>query len=534
MRRCTEVIASGVRRTLLPAALLLPLRAQGDEAAAFFASQPVVQVELRLDAEAADRLRAEPRRYVDVDLRLDGETFARASIKLKGAAGSFQPLDERPGFTVRLGRSGAAPRFHGLQRFHLNNGAQDDSRLCEWLGHAVFRAAGRPAPRVAHALVRLDERDLGLYVFREAFDAGFVERTFGRTPGNLYDGGFCQDLDQDLEKDAGAGVDDHSDLQALAACCAGIDQDRADRLAAAIDVPQFVDFLALEAMLGHWDGYAQSANNYRLWLPRRGGAVFLPHGMDQLFGDPTASVLDHPPSLAASAVLQQPAFRARYRERLRALLPQFEPERLLPQVDAIAARLQAALREAGADADAVAAHADAVQDLRDRIAARHRHLVGEVEAPDPVPLALAEGVPHLLAGWEPFVYAGEPAVAATERDGEAILEVVGAESDGTPAHGGFRTDVVLGPGRYELRGSVRCAGVVGAAVGEEGDPTGAWLEAAGVASPTFTGTTEWQSGVVVFEVRLFQQRVELACAVHARAGQVGFRRGTLVLVRVGD
>lgn len=531
--------------TLPLAGLLLAQQdapAKLDPARSFFAGSPVVRVQITLDDAARKSLKGKPREYARATLQLDGETFAEVGVKLKGAAGSFQELHERPGFTVNLGKFGGKgkddkndkdARFHGLGRFHLNNGAQDGSRLCEWIGHDVFTAAKLPAPRVAHAIVRLDDRLLGLYVFRESFDKQFLLRNFGDAHGNLYDGGFCQDLDAELQKDSGDGPDDRSDLQALCELCRGVDQTRAAKLQTAIDVPGFVDFIALEAMLGHWDGYSQKANNFRVWLPTNRPSVFLPHGMDQLFGDSEASILEHTPSLAASAVLQQPAFRKRYRERLKTLLPLFAPTRLTPRVQAVADGIQRALKPV--DADLAREHDEAVRDLLGRIDARYRSLQEQVKAPEPKPLPLAKGKPFVLRTWHP----------AAEQDG---LELDKKGAGGTPSlqiqvkrrseeaqRGYWHTRVLLGPGRYELRGMVRCLGVQPPPKDQDGNEQGGvFLRVDGEPSQRLRGDAAWQSLVRAFEVGEFQRSVELACELHAIAGQAWFRVDSLQLVRVGD
>lgn len=61
-------------------------------------------------------------------------------------------------------------------------------------------------------------------------------------------------------------------------------------------VEPFLTFAAPELMTGHWDGYCLSRNNYRLHAdPADGGRFhFLPHGMDQIFGDAQAEVPEPP------------------------------------------------------------------------------------------------------------------------------------------------------------------------------------------------------------------------------------------------
>ncbi|MEQ1632141.1 MAG: CotH kinase family protein, partial [Planctomycetota bacterium] len=472
---------------LVPLLFAAPQQPVGDDPArTFFRKNSFVQVRIDLSETAREVLRDRPREYTEATLQIDDATFVKVGIKLKGAAGSTREFDDRPGFTVHLGKFGGTERFHGLRRFHLNNGVQDDSRLSEWLGHEIFERAGYPAPRVAHARVREGERDLGVYVFREAFDGQFVRRVFSDQKGNLYDGGFCQDIDADLEKDSGEGPDDHSDLRRLAASCSGVDRDRTDQLDEVLDLDRFVDFAALEAMLGHWDGYTRNANNFRLFVPVEGRACFLPHGMDQLLQDPDASILDHPPAIVASAVMQQPALRKRYRERLRALLPVFAPDKLKPRLDAIASELQREWR--AFDEDGARSNAEAVRNLEERFEARYRALTAQVKAPEPKPLQLAIGKPMRLLTWHPAAETDRVELGKKSFQGTAALHVHCLERGDEPRHGAFRTHVLLGKGRYELRGTARCAEIEPPPNGDDGsEHGGVCLRADGSKSERVTG-----------------------------------------------
>lgn len=510
-----------------------PPPAAADPARAFFQKGAVVRIHITLEPAERQKLREKAREYATAALRIDQAEFPGVGIKLKGAAGSFREIDDRPGFTVHLGRFGGAARFTGLQRFHLNNGAQDDTRLCEWIGHDVFAAAGLPAPRVAHAHVWLDGVDLGLYVLREAFDRQFLQRTFGNAAGNLYDGGFCHDVDEPLEKDSGDGPDDRADLTRLCEACRGVDGKREAELAALVDVEGFVDFMALEAMLHHWDGYSRNMNNFRLWLPTGGRAVFLPHGMDQLLQDADYSVLDHPPAIVASAVMQQPAFRKRYRERLKALLPLLAPNRLVPRVQQLADTLQKELRttdEAGARA-----HADAVRGLVARIQDRYRNLEKQVKAPEPRPLQLAIDKPLALKNWNPAAETDRVELARRAFQGAMALHVQCLDRGDTARHGVWRVHVLLGKGRYQLRGTARCEDIAALPKDQDGhEQGGVRLRVDGNTSARLTGDHNWQALTCDFEVGEFQRNVELACDVQAFAGKAWFRTDSLVLVRLPD
>ncbi len=502
---------------------------RADPAGEFFAAGGLVRVELTLDPAERERLRKQPREYAHATLRIDGgEAWVDVGVKLKGSAGSFRKIDEGPGFTVNLGKFGNAARLHGLRRFHLNNGAQDDSRLCEWLGNEVFTAAGHPAPRVSHAHVFLDGVELGLYVLREAFDEQFVQRVFGDAVGNLYDGGFCRDIDAELEKDEGKGPGDQADLRRLREVSVAFDAAGAERFAAAVDVDALIDFCALEAMLGHWDGYSLNRNNYRLWIGAAPGrAVFLPHGMDQLFGDSSASILRHPSAIVAQALMQQPEWRKRYRERLRQLLPLFAPTRLEPRLQAASARLQKELRRSAPEL--ARAQEAATRDLINRVAARYRDLRQQVRAPEPRPLPLAVGRAAPLRDWRPAAQTEHVSLAKKGFKGVTTLHLASDQPGTEPRRGAYRTTLLLERGRYRLESKARCEGLAAGPIDGRG---GACLAVDDAHSKGLTGDQNWQDLVCEFEVAEYQRDVELRLELAAPAGKVWFRLDSLQIVRL--
>lgn len=529
-----------MRLLLLPFAAALAAQAPADPARALFQSGAVLDFELELEATAQLSLREQPRQYVPCRATVDGRTrLPRIGLKLKGAAGSFRDFDDKPALTLRLDRFGGSERVSGLAKLHLNNSVQDDTFLCEWLGAGVFAAAELPAARVAFARVRLAGSDRGLYVLREAYDQGFLRRC-GSSAGNLYDGGFCEDVDGELEKDAGSGADDRGDLRELARVCRLPAAERRAALPAVLDVEQFVDFVALEALLGHWDGYSQNHNNYRLWIGGDGRAHFLPHGMDQLLGDPEASVLRHPTAIVADAVLQLPEWRQRYRQRLTALLPLLQPTRLQPLLRAQAAKLRPVLH--AIEPELASAHAEAVRGLLQRLEQRYRFLLAETKAPEPKPMAFDGERPQLLKDWRP---GAETEAIELERrrvaNVPALLLACSGRGDAVRA-GAFRTTVLLARGRYRLLASVRCEGLrvpeekVGEAGGGEGDdePAGAWIAGGGARSGAVHGDRAFTPLGCDFEVGEFQREVELELRLRAVAGRAAFRADSLQLLRLGD
>ncbi len=308
-----------------------------------FDAPTLLEFRLHLRAAHLRALREQPREYVPMTAVVNGQIFTNVAAKLKGAAGSFRPIDDQPALTLHFSKWVDGRRLFGIRRLHLNNSVQDPSFLNEYLGSELFRAAGVPTTRVAWATVELNDRKLGLYVLKEAFETEFLRTCFGSAKGNLYDGGFVQDIQNDLELDSGDGPKDRSDLKALAAALQEQDRDRRwERLEALLDVDRFASYAALSVMLVDWDGYPLNRNNYRIYFrPDDGRAVFMPHGMDQLF---QRSYLDLDVSWTGSvawALFDIPVAQTLYEARCRELFTNvFQLDRITNSIARACAVLQ--------------------------------------------------------------------------------------------------------------------------------------------------------------------------------------------------
>lgn len=275
---------------------------------------------ISVDPDTLKVLRKEPRKYVRCTVEVNGTRFEDVGIHLKGAAGSYRDWDDRPALTLNFDKFKDGQKWNGLDKLHLNNSAQDGSVMHEILASELYRAAGVPTARAAHAVVELNGRKVGLYGLKEGYNGSWLKRNFpGASGGNLYDGGFLQDVDADLELDEGTDVG-RKDLKALAAACREGDANkRYEAVAKLVDVDRFVKFAALQALTCDWDGYPRNRNNYRLYFPPKGApAVFIPHGMDQLWGNPGEAVWPGWGGMVARALLDHPEGKkkavAAYRE----------------------------------------------------------------------------------------------------------------------------------------------------------------------------------------------------------------------------
>ena len=427
-------------------------------------------------------------------------------------------MDDRPAYTLNIDRQRKSQAFHGLTKLHLNNSVQDESYLSEWVCQALCETAGLPATRVSFATVKFNDRDMGLYVVKEAFDRKFLRRHFLDPDGNLYDGGFLQDIDANLEKDSGFGPDDFSDLKALLAACREPDPStRWQRIEERLDLNNFLTFLAVERLTCHWDGYTMNRNNYRLYFdPKTGKANFLPHGMDQMFGDPGFPLFHQSEPIVVAAVLQNPRWRAAYRLRLEQIVPQYTVENLHAIVDQAELRLRPYFTSLGADT--LRYHEERVREFKGRLAARCEVIRQQMREGEPLPVVFNDAGELELKDWSPMQESDDAQLDVVESNGRKRWKIRAGASNHCIAS--WRHKLLLEQGDYELEVTVSTRNVV-ARKDEQG--AGAGIRISGLPRENqVTGTTKAQKLTFSFDVSDAVREVVLVNELRATRGEVEF------------
>jgi hypothetical protein len=493
-----------------------------------FFQGPVVHLEFEFEAEEWEYIKRDHRRYAEVTITEtspDGKktVYEKAAVKLKGAAGSFQGPDGKPGLTVNLDKLKGADRFHGMEKFHLNNGAQDGSLLNEFVGGEMCRAANVPASRCTHVLVKWQGRDLGLYLFKESFTKDFLSYFYEENRGSLYDGHFVSEIDGNLEKQQGDRKDT-SDIKALAeACKQGDAKAKWQKTYERLDVDEFLRFLAMETFLCHWDGYNFNRNNYRVYFdPKTGKANFFCHGMDQIFGDANWPIMRDPGSLVGQAVWSNPEWRTHYRKLAeeiytKVLKPGDWEKVIVDQGRKIQEALARKNPQAGKD------YQGQINAARDRVLNRVAS-IGKQFGDMPKPFDWQGSVAKL--GPRQWRNEGGGAFGEQVMDGQKCFHI---RADGSAA-ASWRRSVALEPGRYRFEAHVKVANVDG-----PGDSSG---EGAGLRISGGTrngvngmkGDSQWQK--VGYEFDSTGADVILIAELRAPKGEAWFQTDSFQLVRV--
>ena len=501
-----------------------------------FAGTNVLHIKIQISQAGMNQLRQanwgnnSERPVVLATVSEGGVVYTNVTLHLKGAAGSFRPVDDDPCFTLNFDKAAPEQSFHGLHKLSLNNSVQDHSFLTEKICRELFAIAGVPVPRAGHAVVQLNGRNLGLHVLTEGFGKHFLKRYFKNTKGNLYDGGFVQDIDSSLAVNSGDNPKDHSGLQALASAAREPDPKiRMARLEKTLDMDRFLSFVAMDIIECDWDGYPMNHNNWRIFHDLDSNKmVFIPHGLDQMFGvertTPECPILPHLQGLVARAVLSTAEGRRRYLERVAQLYTNaFHADALIKRVDELAGVINPTIAEYSPSA--ARRHEAAVENLKRRILARDESLRNQLAATTTQPTFASDGTLK-LQGWRRNIRSGEPEFRQ-EKSGDRALLFISAPHGAVSAS--WRTRVLLQEGTYRFEARIRTSAV------KSESAQGARIRISrGAMRRGLSGTADWQPASYSFEVSDSGAEVELVCELQASQGEACFDASSLRLVRVNE
>lgn len=175
-------------------------------------------------------------------------------------------------------------RFYGFKQLSLSNNFGDASYLRETMTYNLLEAAGLVAAETAFYEVVIDYGEgpvsLGLYTMIEVVDDTVVDRYFDDDSGNIYEGDgngvslaagtTLEQIEASFQKENNEDEADWSDIEVLYEMLQS-EQRLSDpagwraNLEAIFDVPTFLEWLAISAVLEHWDTYGAMSHNFYLY-----------------------------------------------------------------------------------------------------------------------------------------------------------------------------------------------------------------------------------------------------------------------------
>lgn len=489
-----------------------------------FWSAEFPSVEFSFEPEEWDYLNRDNRRYCKASLIEGAKTYKSVALKLKGSAGSFQGPGGKPGLTLNFDYYKGGEPFHGLKKIHFNNGAQDGTYLMEQIAGEMARMAHVPASRCSHGFVKFQGRDLGLYVVKEAFTKEFLSAFYKNVDGELYDGGFVREIDENCEMDQGDPKDKTALKELMAASREGDNAKRWEQLGKILDTDLFASYCAMEAILCHWDGYSFNRNNYRFYRdPDSGKFSFFLHGMDQTFGDANFPLMRDFGAMVSSAFMRCPEGLALYKTKLQTIYENvLKPVDWGARVTDVGGKVRAALETK--NPQWAKDYTGQITNARDRVTQRIA-AVGKMLGDIPKPFEFdAQGVAKIPKDWHP-----EGAAAQMEErndDGKACL-YVRADGDTT---GSWRRSLELPSGNYRFEAKLRTKGVV-PVQGSSGEGAGVRISGANrTGVNALSGDAAWQN--VAFPFTAPGGEVVLVMELRASKGEVWCEKDSLRIVRV--
>ena len=407
----------------------------------------------------------------------------------------------------------------------LNNSSQDGSLLAEMMATWMFRDANVPAPRVTHARVLFNGRELGMYVVIEAENKEFLKHWFRNSHGSLYEA-YLADVDTQMDQDNGDDTS-QTDVKQLAVVTKMTNVvERWNKLPAVLDVDRYVSHLVCELFAAHTDGYALNRNNYRIYRnPETGQFTFIAHGLD--WGYANIGVSMRPPmnSLATRAVLESPQGWALFKQRRLTLFTNvFQPAVMTNRVNCAVARLVSQAR----DANETNLFRGWGNDMNNRIAARWLNVSNQLYGPEPFAVTFDGNGVAKLKGWQKKTDTGTPVQDETKLENKTVLRI---SSTNAPCVASWRTTIVLPAGKYFFEGDVRGSGIVppqnqpmiGAGLRKSGDPK---------RENKIVGDAGWTHLQYDIEVPAnTEQEIVLVCELRANKGEAWFDEESLHLSR---
>ena len=346
----------------------------------------------------------DPYTWFPAEATIDGTNVGPVEIRKKGYIGSNDI--RRPALKLRLSqqsenKTAAEPndKNTGPLDLTLNNNRQDPSLIRQFLSYEIFRRAGVPAPRCSFVSLQVNGKPLGIYSCVEPINEVFLKDHFGRSDGNLYEGGrsdFRSNWVQNFVIKNNRKENDRSDLLRAATALEQSKNSVLPALNTHFDAEEFFRFWATESLVNQTDGYAANMNNFYLYHnPSIGKFMFIPWGADSTFysGRPINSVRGDPRSVIGTGILANRLYHseegaAKYRATLKAILKSaWNEELLLREVSRLETLLAPSL------GSQVAQFRGNVEEVRRFIKSRRAEFGPELEGPIPAlkskPLELA-------------------------------------------------------------------------------------------------------------------------------------------------
>ena len=200
-------------------------------------------------------------------------------------------------FKVSFNEYTQGKKFKGIEKMNLIGQHNDPSLLRYWLSLNMLTTNSLISSRSSFVKLYINGEYKGVYLNVEHIDDEFLQKRFiGNDQGNLYKCSWGADLKYigsnpssyygAYELKTNEVANNYSKLIQFIDTLNHIDNEGFPCfIEDNFEVEIYLKTLALEMIIGHWDGYAFNKNNYYLYRqPSNGKFVFIEYDLDNTFG----------------------------------------------------------------------------------------------------------------------------------------------------------------------------------------------------------------------------------------------------------
>jgi spore coat protein CotH len=315
--------------------------------------------------------------WAKADLEFDGLKFENVGVRYKGNGtyAESQRQLKRP-LKIDLDKNVRGQNLLGVTKLNFGNLVADPSCVSDTLSYQLFREAGVPSPRTAHAKIYLtvpgkyDHQLLGLYVMVENVDSMYAISRFSLKQGLILKP-VTPKLFEYLGEDwaAYSGIYDpktraYPEQQRRVIDLAKLVSNADDaafqaKIGDFVDLDEMARFLAVTVYLSTMDSLLAQGQNFYIYLhPVSNKFMFMPWDLDHSFGDfPMIGSAEgrinlslvHPyvgKNKFLERMLAYEKFRNLYLDYHRQFLNTvYKPEKVVRQLDQIAGVIRPVLKE---------------------------------------------------------------------------------------------------------------------------------------------------------------------------------------------
>ena len=206
-------------------------------------------------------------------------------------------------FKVSFNEYTQGKKFKGIEKMNLVGQHNDPSLLRYWMSLTTLNTNNLINSRSSYIKFYINGQYKGVYLNVEHIDDEFIQKRFiGDDHGNLYKCTWGADLKYrganqssyygPYELKTNKAANDYSELIQFIQKLNNIsDADFPCFIEDHFEVELYLKTLAIEMIIGHWDGYAYNKNNYYLYQqPSNGKFVFIEYDMDNTLGIDWSSI----------------------------------------------------------------------------------------------------------------------------------------------------------------------------------------------------------------------------------------------------